>query len=129
MTGIRHFVSADDVATLVALAVNDESLRNRMLTIPGPENLSFNQVIELIRQLTGVSGTVRHVPLPAMRIMSAMMALLKPGLAREIKAGIFLDTTDRTTNAAARADYPAIQLTTMAQAILARKPEPILRRP
>jgi uncharacterized protein YbjT (DUF2867 family) len=114
-----NFVSSADVAALVSLAVNDESLRNRLLMIAGPDNLSFNQVIALIRDLTGVTGKVRHVPLPVMRVMSKVVAPIRPGLAQEIKAGIFLDTANRTADAAiVRADYPRIPVRTMAEVIL-----------
>lgn len=115
-----NFVSANDVAALVRLAVADRDLRDRQVAIAGPENLSFNQVIERITRHTNTSGRVSHVPLPVMRVMSVLMTWLKPGLAREIKAGIFLDTADRTTDCArTRADYPAIPLTSMDTAIAA----------
>lgn len=113
-----NFVSADDVAALVRLATVDPGLRNRQVAIAGPDNLSFNQVIKQI----GASGRVSHVPLPLMRVMSVVMTLIKPGLAREIKAGIFLDTADRTADCAStRADYPAIPLTTIDEAIAAHR--------
>jgi hypothetical protein len=68
-----------------------------------------------------------------MRLMAKLLLPLKPSIAREIQAGIFLDTADRTADGTAvRARYPSIPVTTLQQMIrrdyaAARKQAPILR--
>jgi uncharacterized protein YbjT (DUF2867 family) len=113
-----NFVSADDVAWFVERAVVDPALRGQVVEVVGPENLSFNEVVERIQTVTGTSGTVSRVPLPLMRIMSRVLAPLTPALAREIQAGVFLDTADRTVAASAsRAAYPLIPMTNITEVI------------
>jgi uncharacterized protein YbjT (DUF2867 family) len=89
-----NFVSAHDVARVVELAVTDPALRNARLSVAGPENLSFNEVVRRIRADTGSAGRARHVPLPMLWTMWTLMSTFRPALAREIRAGIFLDTAD-----------------------------------
>jgi uncharacterized protein YbjT (DUF2867 family) len=91
-------------------------MRGQALTIAGPENLSFNQLAEAFQSATGTAGVITHVPLPLMRLMAKLLLPLKPSIAREIQAGIFLDTADRTADGTAvRARYPSIPVTTLQQ--------------
>jgi NADH dehydrogenase len=114
-----NFVSAHDVARLVELAIIDSTMRGRTVTIAGPENLTFNQVAETFQAVTGRTGTVNHIPLAVMVVMSKLMLVFKPALAREIGAGVFLDTADRTVDGPAlRAHYPSIPVTTLTDLIL-----------
>ena len=114
-----NFVSAHDVARFVELAIADTALRGRTLTVAGPDNLTFNEVVEAFQTLTGRAGTVNHLPLPVMMVMSKLMQLTNPALAREIEAGVFLDTADRTADGTAtRAQYPLIPVTSLTEMIL-----------
>ena len=111
-----NFVSARDVAGFVELAVTGTALRGELVTVAGPENITFNEAVDRIRTQTGAVGPANHVPLPVMRAMSAVMAVLHPGMAREIDAGIFLDTADRTADGSAvRAAFPSVPTTTFDQ--------------
>lgn len=113
-----NFVSAHDVAGFVELAVIDPDLRSQLVTVTGPENLTFREVLHTFQALTGSQGAVSHVPLPIMRVMAQVMRPVKPGLAREIQAGVFLDTADRTADGSAtRARYSSIPTTTLADMI------------
>jgi uncharacterized protein YbjT (DUF2867 family) len=89
-----NFVSVDDVALAVEHAVVDSSLRGVTLDVGGPENLTMNQVVEIFQRVSGKQGKVAHVPLPIMRIMSIVMRPIKPALARQIQAGVVMDTDD-----------------------------------
>lgn len=109
-----NFVSARDVARFVERSVVDEAMRGVVVEVAGPENLTFNQVARRIQMATGKSGTVSHVPLPMMRVMAKLVVPINPGLAREIQAGIFLDTTDRTADPSrTREAYPSIPVTSL----------------
>lgn len=113
-----NFVSTHDIAQFVELAVVDQALRGQLVAIAGPENLSFDQLAETFQTVTGTAGVVRHVPLPLMRVMAKVLLPLKPALGREIQAGVFLDTADRTADGSAvRARYPSIPQTTLQQMI------------
>jgi uncharacterized protein YbjT (DUF2867 family) len=127
-----NFVSAHDIAQFVELSVVDPAMRGQLLTVAGPENLSFNQLTQIFKTVTGTAGQVSHVPLPLMRFMAKLLVPLKPALAREIQAGVFLDTADRTADGTAvRARYPSIPVTTLQQMIrrdypAGKKTDPIL---
>jgi uncharacterized protein YbjT (DUF2867 family) len=89
-----NFVSVDDVARAVEQAVVDPTLRGVALDVGGPENLTMNQVVEIFQSVSGKRGKVNHVPLAMMRIMSVVMRPIKPALARQIQAGVVMDTDD-----------------------------------
>jgi uncharacterized protein YbjT (DUF2867 family) len=89
-----NFVSADDVARYVELAIVDQSLRGGLVEVGGPENLTMNQFVGIFEGLAGKEGKKRHVPLPMMCLMAVLMRLLNPTLARLIQAGVVMDTHD-----------------------------------
>lgn len=89
-----NFVSAHDVARLVELAVTDPAWRGTVVEIGGPENLSFQQVVETFEQVTGRRGRMRRMPLPLLRVMAALMPRINPALARQIQAAVMMDTAD-----------------------------------
>jgi NADH dehydrogenase len=82
-----NFVSADDVAKAVEMAVVDPGLRGVDMEVGGPENLTMNQVVEIFERVTGKKGKVSHVPLAMMRVMSVAMRPVKPAMARVVQAG------------------------------------------
>ena len=113
-----NFVSVHDVARFAELAAIDATLRGTSLDIGGPENLTFNQVAEIFQRETGRTGAVKHVPLPAMRVASLVMSAFNPALARQIHAGIVMDTDKMSFDASDRARrFPSIPLTTLAEVV------------
>jgi uncharacterized protein YbjT (DUF2867 family) len=124
-----NFVSAHDVARLVELAITDSTMGERTLTIAGPDNLTFNQLAEIFLTVTGRTGTVSHLPLAVMVVMSKLMQLFNPALAREIGAGVFLDSADRTVDGPSlRAQYPSIPVTSLTDLILRDYGDQVLAR-
>jgi NADH dehydrogenase len=89
-----NFVSVQDVARLIERAVLDAALRGQTIDLGGPENLTFREFVQIAQQVTGVSGTISSVPRPAMRCAAAVLRLFQPALARQIQAGLVMDTTD-----------------------------------
>jgi uncharacterized protein YbjT (DUF2867 family) len=89
-----NFVSADDVARFVELAVVDEGLRGGLVEVGGPENLTMNQFAGTFEMLAGKEGKKSHVPLPMMRLMAVLMRPVNPTLARQVQAGVVMDTHD-----------------------------------
>jgi NADH dehydrogenase len=102
-----NFVSAHDVATFVELAVTDPALRGATVDVGGPESLTFCDVVATFERETGRRGTTRHVPRP-----------LNPGLARQIQAGVVMDTFGFAFDGAERARrFPSIPLTSLAEVV------------
>ena len=107
-----NFVSAGDVARIVDLAVTDPALRGESLDVQGPENLTFDAFVETVRATTGATGSVNHVPLPVLRLMSLILHLIKPVLAGQMAASVVMDTRDMTADTTERARrYPRIPST------------------
>jgi hypothetical protein len=68
--------------------------------------------------VTGRPGKVSAVPLPMMRVMAAVLGPVKPAIARQIRAGIAMDTDDMSFDALPiRARYPAIPVTSLEDVI------------
>ncbi|HEY7828403.1 MAG TPA: SDR family oxidoreductase [Candidatus Limnocylindrales bacterium] len=115
-----NFVSAQDVAGLVDLAVVEPGLRNRIVDVGGPANLTFNELTACFEATTGRSGEKSHAPLPMMRAMSVLLKPIKPILAAQMHASVVMDTRDmRFDGLAARRDFPTVASTSL-EAMIAR---------
>jgi NADH dehydrogenase len=113
-----NFVSAADVAALVALAVTDPGLRGQVVELGGPDNLTFNQVAAIVQEITGLRGTVRHIPRPALQAMAWLTAAIKPALARQARAALAMDTLDMTFDPTpTRRAFPDLTETDIRQAL------------
>lgn len=113
-----NFVSVNDVARFVELAVSDPAMRGVLVEVGGPENLSLRQFAETFETVTGKAGTKSHVPLPMMRLMSLLMRPVNPTLARQIQAGVVMDTRDLSfAPAETGRRYPSIALTSLAEVV------------
>jgi uncharacterized protein YbjT (DUF2867 family) len=120
-----NFVSADDVAGLVDLAVADEAMRGVAIDVGGPDNLSMAELVETFMAVTGARGKMSHVPLPMMRVMSAVMKPFNPAMAAVIEAAVVMDTRDMTFDPSEmRRRYPSIPMTRLADVVRDGYPEP-----
>ena len=121
-----NFVSVNDVAKAVEMAVVDPSMRSVDLEVGGPENLTMNQVVEIFERMTGRKGKVSHVPLAMMRVMSVVMRPVKPAMARIVQAGVVNDTSDLVAwdPPADRTIYPWLPYTPLAEVIKATQSPP-----
>ena len=116
-----NFNSVKDVARFVELALSDPSLSRTILAVGGPENLTFNQLVGQIEGAAGRKASVKHVPVPMMRLMSLVVRPFNPGLAGMIGAGVAFDTVGMTFDASdLRRRFPQIELTRIAD-VLARQ--------
>ena len=113
-----NFVSAHDVAGFVDLAVTDRAMRGVTVDAGGPENLTMNQVVEIFQTVTGATGKVSHVPLPMLRVMSALMKPFNPTMAGLAEASVVMDTRDMTFDASdTHGRYPSIAMTHLADVV------------
>ena len=113
-----NFVSAHDVARFVECAVVDPAMRGIEVDVGGPENLSMRQFAQTFETVTGKTGAVSAVPLPMMRLMSVLMRPVNPTLARQIQAGVVMDTHDMSFDPSEiNRRYPSISLTSLAEVV------------
>jgi len=109
-----NFVSALDVAHFVDLAIADRSL-GKVVEVPGPENLTLDQLVEIVETASGRSGGVSHSPRPLMRLLSIALRPIDRMRAGQIGAALVMDTRDMTVDGrTVRAAYPSIPMTTAA---------------
>ena len=113
-----NFVSADDVARLVAHAITDPAMRGSTVEIGGPADLTMTQVVETFEAVTGACGRIRHVPVPAMRAMRALMKPFNRSISELIEAAIVMDTRDmRFEPSFARRPFLGEPMTTLEQVV------------
>lgn len=113
-----NFVSVRDVAALVELAVRNPQLRGSEIDIGGPADLTLNQLASILIGTRSVP--IRHIPRPVMRLAATALRPVRPAVARLIRAGIVMDTTDMTLSPATRAAIPDIPTTALADLIAVR---------
>jgi uncharacterized protein YbjT (DUF2867 family) len=110
-----NFVSAYDVARFVELAVVDPTMRGEVVEVGGPENLGMRQVAQTFEAVTGKVGKKSYVPLSMMRLLSVLIRPVNPTLARQIQAGVVMDTHDFSFDPSETSRrYPSIPLTSLA---------------
>lgn len=96
-----NFVSASDVAEVVATAVFDPLLRKQVVEVVGPEDLSFVDFTRIIQEVVGRPGKVARVPRAALRTMSVVMTPVNPTLTRQARAALVMDSRDMSVKATA----------------------------
>ncbi len=126
-----NFVSASDVARFVELAITDPSLRGRSIEVPGPENLTADELVTIVQRVTGLTGRVSHAPTPIMRLLSVALRPLDPMRAGQIATAVVMDSLDMTVDGASvRAAYPSIPMTSageVAQRLFGARRQPMGR--
>ncbi len=106
-----NFVSAADVAKFCVIALEDAGARNQVISVGGPENLTFNQVAELFEKVSGRTAKKNHVPLPLMRVMRLVVRPFNPMLSLQITGGILMDTENQTYDMSATLQQYPMKLT------------------
>jgi uncharacterized protein YbjT (DUF2867 family) len=101
-----NFVSARDVAAVIATVAADPAYAGATVNVAGPDNITFNEFARLLVARHGDAGTarpgrVKHISPTALRIMSVLARPVSPALARQAAAALAMDTTDMTCDATA----------------------------
>ena len=105
-----NFVSVQDVAAVVERAVTDVKLRGMTLEVGGPEDLTFNELAALLREIRDQPTKTRHVPRGLLRAMAP--------LNRQPRAALTMDTADMTFDAnPARTAFADLPTTDVASAL------------
>ena len=111
-----NFVSAEDVAAVVARIALDDGWRGREIDVAGPDNLTFDALAAAAADAFGRAVRVDHTPPMAMRLLAALMGPVRPLLADQIRAAILMDSADmRADTSARRAAFPDIPMTSIAE--------------
>jgi uncharacterized protein YbjT (DUF2867 family) len=113
-----NWVSAADVARFVELAVVDRALDGQSLEIGGPDNLTMTDFVRVFKTESGLEGKIGHIPPLAMRIGAIVASLVNPGMARQIRAGIVMDTAAMALDASeVRRRYPSVPVTSLGDVV------------
>lgn len=113
-----NWVSVFDVAHFIERAVVERDMRGEVLDIGGPQDLSMLEFVDVFQRGTGVAGTVGRVPPLAMRLTAMAMRPVRPAIARQIRAGIVMDTEPMAFDASAvRSRYPSIANTELIEVV------------
>lgn len=104
-----NFVSVSDVAAVLERAVIDPALRQNVIEVGGPRNLTFNELAALLQRVRGRDAKVRHVPLWLLRAIAPV--------ARQPRAAIAMDTTDMTFDAEVRPALVELPMTDVQRAL------------
>lgn len=81
----RHsFIALDDVADFLVRACGRPDMRNRLLTIGGPEALSWRQVVELYQRLLGRRVRIASSPAWSSALTSLALRPLSPAAANQM---------------------------------------------
>jgi uncharacterized protein YbjT (DUF2867 family) len=107
-----NFVAERDVARIVELVLTEPSFEGAVLDVGGPDNLSFNQLVQQIEAAAGRPAKVRHIPMPVMRLSALLTRPIRPDVAGMMQAGIGFATADMRFDAAEmHRRFPTIELT------------------
>jgi len=78
----------------------------------------MNQFVRAFETVAGKAGEESHVPLPMMRLMAVLMLPVNPTLARQIQAGVVMDTHDMSFHPSDTGRrYPSIRPTRLAEVV------------
>lgn len=89
-----NWISVEDVATYAQIGLERPDALGQTIEAGGPENLSLVQLAETVGRVTGRPVTMRHIPLPMLRVMSVVARPFNQGFARQATAGVILNTSD-----------------------------------
>jgi NADH dehydrogenase len=71
-------IEVDDVARCLAMSVNQGNLKGRTLEIGGPEQLSYNQMANMVARTMGTRRWFLHVPFWSAKVAVSVMQVLQP---------------------------------------------------
>jgi len=71
-------IAVEDVARCLALSVDREDLKGKVLEIGGPERISYNDIVSKVARTLGKRGWRFHVPLWSMYLVASALQLVQP---------------------------------------------------
>ncbi len=111
-----NFVSAIDVARTIEHAVAAPIEARQTIEVPGPQNLTLLDLVDIVRAVTGRSGSSRQIPRAMLRLLSVVLRPVNRMRAGQIGAALVMDTREMAVDGPAiRAMDPSIPMTTAAE--------------
>ena len=99
-TGKTRFqpIWVEDLVTCIVACVEEDAHCGEVLEVGGPEHLSYDQMVDIVKEALGKSRVKLHVPLSVMRPLARVMewALTKPPVTREQLKMLSLDNVTGT---------------------------------
>lgn len=92
------FISTEDVAKFIIIALEDPQSKNQTINIGGPRNLDMNHVAELFETEIHQQAKISHVPVAMMKIMSPIIWPFNEGTGRIMAMAANLATDNWTVN-------------------------------
>jgi uncharacterized protein YbjT (DUF2867 family) len=77
-----NFISVEDVAKFIVVALEDPCLCNQTLTIGGPQNLTFNEVIAAYEGIKGKKSRKKFIPAMQLKLANRFYGLFNETKAR-----------------------------------------------
>ena len=71
-------VSVEEVGSIVSLVVGNPRFGGRTIEIGGPDHLTYDEIVDIIKRTLKVKRLKAHVPLPLMRGLVRIMEAIIP---------------------------------------------------
>jgi uncharacterized protein YbjT (DUF2867 family) len=91
-----NFMAARDAAHIAVIALADPKMKNRVIEMGGPDNVTKNQIAEMYGRFSGKQPKVTHVPTGVMKVMAPILRPFQPVISRLMLFSVWGDTTDQT---------------------------------
>ena len=91
-----NFIAVNDVVRSLDIIVGNEDYYKKVIHLAGPENFSKNDVAAMYGRSLNISPKVGHVPVGALKVLSAIIQPFHPGIARVMRWSAYNDTSDST---------------------------------
>jgi uncharacterized protein YbjT (DUF2867 family) len=88
------FISTEDVARFIVIALEDFRLSNKTLTIGGPQNLTFDEVVDAFERITRKKSIRRYVSAAQLRLLGRFYDFFDETKARLFKMRYELATSN-----------------------------------
>ena len=111
------FVSVNDVATYVLLALRNDRARDRVIDVAGPDEVTLNELARMFADAAGRYAKISHLPLSLARLASTLYRPIDPAHSRELELAYLLDTSDQTLDMTRTFDDFPINLTHLEEVI------------
>jgi uncharacterized protein YbjT (DUF2867 family) len=91
-SSVTNYVAVEDVAEYIVKILAREDIRNEIIDVGGPSDKPFNEVVSLVERQLGSKGRRRHIPVPMMALLMAVMRPFNELTARMISLGHYAAT-------------------------------------
>lgn len=96
-----NFMAARDVAHIAVIALTAPTMKNRIIEMGGPDNVTKNQIAEMYGRFSNKKPKVTNVPTGLMKVMAPLIRPIQPVISRLMVLSVWGDTTDQTFDSTA----------------------------